>query len=103
LILYYDSDSDSESNIIKKKKINLIEPENSIKEISLYEINTTSEDNNDKQYLEFETIDDTRQINYDTNYCNNSSGNNKLKNNNPLNKTENKKYFFKKKTILIMI
>jgi len=52
LILYYDSDSDSESNIIKKKKINLIEPENSIKEINLCKINTISEDNKDKQYLE---------------------------------------------------
>jgi len=57
------------SNIVKIKEINLIEPENSIKEINLHEINTISEDNNDKQYLEFETIGDIRQIG-DTNYCN---------------------------------
>jgi len=36
-------------------------------EINLYEINNISEDNNDKQYLEFETINDKRQINYDIN------------------------------------
>jgi len=36
-------------------------------EINLYEINNISEDNNDKQYLEFETINDIRQINYDIN------------------------------------
>ena len=64
----------SDSSIVKIKEINLIETENSIKEINLCEISTTSEeekeDNNDNQYLEFKTIDDTRKFNYDTNYCN---------------------------------
>jgi len=74
---------------------NLIEPENSIKEINLYEISTTSEeekeDNNDNQYLIFKTIDDTRKFNYDTNHCN--------KNNNTPNKTENTNIFQKENNI----
>jgi len=113
--LCYDSDSDSDSSIVKIKEINLIEtensimetnliePENSIKEINLCEISTTSEeekeDNNDNQYLEFKTIDDIRKFNYDTNYCNNSSENNKFKNNNTPNKTENTNIFQKENNI----
>ncbi|KAG4106280.1 hypothetical protein H8356DRAFT_1400013 [Neocallimastix lanati (nom. inval.)] len=77
------------------KETNLIEPESSIIEINLCEINTTSEDNNDKQYLEFETINDKRQINYDTNYYNNSNRNSKFKTNNTPNKTENTNIFQK--------
>jgi len=77
---------------------NLTEPGNSIKEINLCEISTTSEEeeednNNDNQCLEFKTIDDTRKFNYDTNYCNNSSENNKFNNNNTPNKTENTNIF----------
>jgi len=82
---------------------NLIEPENSIKEINLCEISTTSEeekeDNNDNQYFEFKTIDDTRKFNYDTNYCNNSDENHKFNNNNTPNKTENTNIFQKENNI----
>jgi len=44
------------------KEINLVELDNKIKEMNLCEINTTSEDNKDNQYLEFETVSATRQI-----------------------------------------
>jgi len=43
--LYYDSDSNSENNLIEIKEINLVDPENNIKETNWCEINTTSDDN----------------------------------------------------------
>ncbi|KAG4102223.1 hypothetical protein H8356DRAFT_1341884 [Neocallimastix lanati (nom. inval.)] len=113
--LCYDSDSDSGSSIVKIKEINLIETENSImetnltesgnsiKEINLCEISTTLEEeeknNNDNQYLEFKTTDDTRKFNYDINYCNKSDENNKFKNNNTPDKTENTNIFQKENNI----
>jgi len=81
------------------KRNNLVEPENNIKEINLCEINTIPDDNHDNQYLEFEIVNDTRQINYDTNYCDNNSENNKFKSNNIPNKTETTNTFQKENNI----
>ncbi|KAG4107788.1 hypothetical protein H8356DRAFT_1334063 [Neocallimastix lanati (nom. inval.)] len=109
---------DSENHLVYNCPFNPKNPHNNIKHIaeqfkklniSVDEINDielcydsdsdSNKDNNDKQYIEFETIDDTRKLNYDTNYCNNSDENNKFKNNNTPNKTENTNIFQKENNI----
>ena len=72
--LYYGSDSDNKSNIVEIKDINFVETENNIQEINLCEIDTTLDSNSyNNQHLEFKTINNNKQKNYDESYYNNNT------------------------------